>query len=109
MGTKLIGNQSLIRNQIPINAKSRKIKKIKLGLINFFVISECCGKLNINKTRCNCTYEPCPRKGICCECLHHHLNNNELPACCFPNDIEKTYDRSIRCFLGMYQSENDNL
>jgi hypothetical protein len=22
----------------------------------------------------------------------------ELPACCFPNDVEKTYDRSFRAF-----------
>ncbi len=22
-----------------------------------------------NKQTCTCTYEPCPRKGICCECI----------------------------------------
>jgi len=22
-----------------------------------------------NLKRCNCTYEPCPKKGMCCECL----------------------------------------
>jgi hypothetical protein len=22
----------------------------------------------------------------------------ELPACCFPDDVEKTYDRSFRAF-----------
>ncbi|NCC95158.1 MAG: cytosolic protein, partial [Opitutae bacterium] len=26
-----------------------------------------------NLERCNCTYEPCPRKGICCECIQYHL------------------------------------
>ncbi|MCD4784353.1 MAG: DUF6485 family protein [Candidatus Eremiobacteraeota bacterium] len=56
-------------------------------------------KTNINKKRCNCTYEPCPRKGICCDCIAYHLRMNELPACCFPDDVEKTYDRSFRKFI----------
>lgn len=51
-----------------------------------------------NKTSCNCTYEPCPRKGICCECLRYHLRNRELPACCFPAQAERTYDRSFEHF-----------
>jgi len=51
-----------------------------------------------NKDGCNCTYEPCSRKGVCCQCLKYHLNMNELPACCFPDDVEKTYDRSFRRF-----------
>lgn len=56
-------------------------------------------KKSANKQHCNCSYEPCPRKGICCECLHYHRKNGELPACYFPNDIEKNYDRSIQCFI----------
>ncbi|MGD9107817.1 MAG: DUF6485 family protein [Gammaproteobacteria bacterium] len=59
-----------------------------------------------NKKHCNCSYEPCPRKGMCCECLRHHLSNNQLPACCFPDDIEKTYDRSIEKFIEAYQNKN---
>lgn len=51
-----------------------------------------------NKENCNCTYEPCPRKGKCCECLSYHLAMRELPACVFPADIEKTYDRSFERF-----------
>jgi hypothetical protein len=27
----------------------------------------------------------------------------ELPACFFPDDVEKTYDRSIENFLRIYQ------
>jgi len=54
-----------------------------------------------NKARCNCTYEPCPRKYKCCECLHYHRKSNELPACYFSREIEKTYDRSIDNFLRM--------
>jgi hypothetical protein len=55
-------------------------------------------KLEQNKQSCNCSYEPCSRKGACCECLQYHLNNRELPACCFPADAERTYDRSFGHF-----------
>ena len=44
--------------------------------------------------RCNCTYEPCPRKGKCCECLAYHLGMGEFPACCFSDKAERSYDRS---------------
>jgi hypothetical protein len=54
--------------------------------------------IQANKTRCNCTYESCPRKGKCCECIAYHLQFNELPACVFPDEIEKTYDRSFARF-----------
>ncbi len=54
--------------------------------------------LEANKTKCNCTYEPCPRKGKCCECIQYHLAMDELPACAFPDDIERTYDRSFERF-----------
>ncbi len=56
-----------------------------------------------NLERCNCSYEPCSRKGICCECLQYHWSMGELPACFFPNDVEKTYDRSIGRFIKTYQ------
>ncbi|MBU0536338.1 MAG: cytosolic protein [Nanoarchaeota archaeon] len=51
-----------------------------------------------NKKRCSCTYSGCSRKGLCCECLAYHLKNDELPACCFSKEAEKTYDRSFRKF-----------
>ena len=51
-----------------------------------------------NNTACNCTYEPCPRKGKCCECIRYHLAMDELPACVFPPEIEKTFDRSFERF-----------
>ncbi|HOJ62829.1 MAG TPA: DUF6485 family protein [Spirochaetota bacterium] len=56
-------------------------------------------KKEINLKNCNCTYTPCSRKGICCECLLYHRRNNELPACYFSKEAERTYDRSIRNFL----------
>jgi hypothetical protein len=61
---------------------------------------ECREKENLKK--CTCTYQPCSRKGICCECLRYHLSNNELPGCVFPPEIEKTYDRSIKNFVKYY-------
>ena len=50
-----------------------------------------------NLQRCNCTYS-CGTKGVCCDCLASHLANRELPACCFPAEVEKTYDRSFNAF-----------
>ncbi len=52
-----------------------------------------------NLQHCNCTYEPCSRKGICCECIAYHRRLGELPACYFNRDAEKTYDRSIEYFV----------
>jgi hypothetical protein len=51
-----------------------------------------------NLSHCNCTYESCARKGACCECLRYHLKSRELPACCFPADAERSYDRSFEHF-----------
>ncbi|MFC1501861.1 DUF6485 family protein [bacterium] len=51
--------------------------------------------------QCNCTYEPCSRKGNCCECLSYHRRAGELPACYFDDAAERTYDRSIRHFISL--------
>ncbi|MBO8131128.1 MAG: cytosolic protein [Candidatus Marinimicrobia bacterium] len=55
-------------------------------------------KVNRNMNFCNCSYEPCSRKGTCCDCLQYHLKMRQLPACCFPDDVEKTYNRSFEKF-----------
>ena len=55
-------------------------------------------KKDQNLKNCNCTYEPCPRKGNCCDCLQYHLRMRELPGCVFPNDAERTWDRSFEHF-----------
>jgi len=55
-----------------------------------------------NLKQCPCTWPNCPRKRICCECIRHHLSQNELPACCFAlisEEAEKSYDRSIGNFV----------
>jgi len=58
-----------------------------------------CKNFEQNMQRCNCTYEPCSRKGTCCECITYHWRLGELPACFFSNDVERTYDRSIAAFV----------
>lgn len=58
-----------------------------------------CRNFSKNKAQCNCTYEPCGRKGYCCECLAYHIEREELPACYFSVKTESTYDRSINNFI----------
>lgn len=64
-------------------------------------MKEC--NISANKDKCTCTYEPCPRKGKCCECISYHWKNKELPGCLFPPDIERTYDRSLSQFISCYK------
>ena len=61
-------------------------------------------KQKTNSKKCNCTYPGCPRHGICCECLEYHRSQNELPACLFPDSVEKTWDRSFERFIQVYDS-----
>ena len=61
-----------------------------------------CQQEKANRVKCNCSYEPCARKGHCCECLRYHLAAGELPACAFPDDVERTYDRSFRRFCQVH-------
>lgn len=58
--------------------------------------------LKANLQKCTCTYEPCSRKGKCCECLSYHWRRGELPGCLFPPEVERTFDRSLRRFLQVY-------
>ena len=59
-------------------------------------MTEC--TLSRNVSRCTCTYEPCSRKGRCCECVQYHLRAGEVPGCFFPPEAEATYDRSAEHF-----------
>lgn len=61
-----------------------------------------CPAFQKNMSKCNCSYDPCPRKGNCCACLQYHLASQELPACAFPNDVERTYDRSFERFARLH-------
>ena len=55
-------------------------------------------KQETNLQRCNCSYEPCSRKGVCCDCIKYHIKMRQLPACVFPDDAERSYDRSYEHF-----------
>ncbi|MCS7152171.1 MAG: DUF6485 family protein [Endomicrobia bacterium] len=59
--------------------------------------------LQANLKECSCTYEPCSRKGKCCECVLYHRRNGEIPGCFFPKDAERRYDRSIEFFISLFR------
>ncbi|KAA0002407.1 MAG: hypothetical protein FE048_03845 [Thermoplasmata archaeon] len=56
-----------------------------------------------NLQNCICTWASCEKKGMCCECLRYHWKRRELPACLFPPDVERTYDRSLEKFIEIYR------
>ncbi len=58
-----------------------------------------------NSVNCTCTYTSCDKHGKCCECVEYHLQMKQLPGCCFPPEVEKTYDRSFRKFIQTYQGQ----
>ncbi len=66
------------------------------GPVPFTVAMECNKEQNM--ADCNCTYDPCSRKGICCQCIRYHKRMRQLPGCVFPNDVEQTWDRSYETF-----------
>ena len=55
-------------------------------------------KKTANLEICNCSSDPCSRKGICCECISYHLKSRQLPGCCFNAEGERKYDRSFEHF-----------
>jgi len=62
---------------------------------------ECSVKSNLRG--CTCTYEPCSRKGKCCDCISYHRGMGELPGCLFSPAAERTYDRSIVAFVACHK------
>ena len=56
-----------------------------------------------NSEGCPCTHTECSSHGVCCECLKYHLNLRQLPACCFPDEIAKTDERSFEKFVEINQ------
>lgn len=65
-------------------------------------MKEC--KQEKNRRGCDCSYEPCARKGLCCECVRYHLESRELPGCFFPGIEERSYDRSFENFARLVAS-----
>jgi hypothetical protein len=56
-----------------------------------------------NLKKCNCTANGCNNKGICCDCITYHRKARQLPACYFPDEAEKTYNRSVEYFFELYK------
>ncbi|NIA17158.1 MAG: cytosolic protein [Planctomycetes bacterium] len=52
---------------------------------------------------CTCSYPDCHNKGLCCDCLKQHLASKQLPGCCFPPKVEKTFDRSFGAFAKAWE------
>ena len=63
-----------------------------------------CENLQKNVDRCACTYTTCDRRGNCCDCISYHLATQQLPGCCFPPEVEKTYDRSFQKFIEVWSA-----
>lgn len=57
-----------------------------------------CPRAKINASHCTCTYS-CDKHALCCECLHYHRQRDELPACYFTKEEERTYNRSIAFYV----------
>lgn len=62
-------------------------------------MKEKCLNLKDNLNFCNCSYSSCEKTGHCCQCIQYHRKKNELPACFFPDNVERTYDRSFEKFI----------
>jgi hypothetical protein len=58
-----------------------------------------CSNYSRNSRDCTCSYEPCSRKGICCECVAYHRKNSQIPGCFFSPEEEETFDRSLSAFF----------
>lgn len=65
---------------------------------------ECVNKSK-NLKNCACTYSPCSRKGICCECIRYHLASGEVPACFFTPEAEKAYNRSKEYYFSTQKNK----
>ena len=99
-----MGYHGIILAVRPWNDKTRRGKsqeknKRRMGTATMRTTGKAkCPNQEENMKNCNCSYTPCSRKGICCECIAYHKRAGELPACYFPDKVERTFDRSIARF-----------
>ena len=56
-----------------------------------------------NSKNCPCTYTSCERHGACCQCVAYHRDKDQMVACYFKPELERTYDRSMKNFLSQYK------
>jgi len=62
-------------------------------------MSDACARQASGAADCPCTYPGCSRRGNCCQCVAYHRVKDQLPACYFTSQQEKSFDRSIAFFL----------
>ena len=62
-------------------------------------MSDACARQASGAKDCPCTYPGCPRHGNCCQCVAHHRDKSQLPACYFTAAQEKSFDRSVAFYL----------
>jgi len=56
-----------------------------------------------NAAECPCTYTSCDKRGACCKCVAYHRSKNQMVACYFKPEAERTYDRSMKAFLAQFK------
>jgi hypothetical protein len=68
---------------LTLAAASSKIRRDpgEAGLPREEIPMKKCPNQEENKKDCPCTYEPCERKGVCCECIQYHRRTKSKPAC----------------------------
>ena len=61
-------------------------------------MKKACPNLEANLAQCTCTYSPCEKHGLCCQCVAYHRKMRQIPGCFFNAEAERTYDRSYAKF-----------
>lgn len=97
IGISISGAALIIDGYKPNETKMFLI--LRLNPLGF--VMDC--KRQLNSSGCSCTY-PCSKKGDCCQCIAYHRRSGELPACYFPADAEREFDRSVKNFIRIYQN-----
>ena len=62
-----------------------------------------CSNESKNLAGCGCSYPGCPAKGALLRVFAVSFEKQELPACCFPADVERTSDRSFKRFAQIHK------
>lgn len=67
-------------------------------MADYAKMRDSCPNYEANMARCTCTYDPCDKKGLCCQCVAYHRRMRQIPGCFFSPEAERTYDRSYEKF-----------
>ena len=76
-----------LQNHAAKGSKSACMRGVERDASTMGLASEASADCAINKARnvefCNCTWEPCARKGVCCNCVRNHfsVDGSDRVAC----------------------------